>query len=360
MKKSWIILLLAGILLACNNQKETVTVSGLKTADFVSVVQDKPTALYVLTNKNGLEACVTNYGARLVSLMVPDRTGHLLNVTLGHDSIGKYVNSPDVFGAVIGRYANRIGKGTFTVDGVTYELPHQGDGPALHGGKVRYQYRVWDAIQPNAQTVELHYLSVDGESNFPGNLDIKVTYQLTDDNALILTYKATTDKATVLNLTNHSYFLLSDQPGAKVVDYEVMIAADHYTPTDSYQVPTGEIAPVDSTPFDLRKPVTIAERIDDPFEQMRMGRGFDHNFVLNAQGDLTQLAAKVHNKGNGVVMELYTTEPGVQFYVPQSRDSYCLETQHYPDSPNKPNFPTTELRPGETFLSRTIYKFTVE
>lgn len=361
MKKRWSILLISCMLISCKAQENPTTVSGLQPSNFSATVQGKPTALYVLKNRNGMEACVTNYGARLVSLMVPNRDERMINVNLGHDSIGKYVNSWDVFGAVIGQYANRIGKGTFTIDGVTYELPHRGDGPALHGGTIKYQYRVWEGRQVDQQTAELHYLAADGEANFPGNLNVKVTYKLTDDNALSLTYEATTDKPTILNLTNHSYFTLSDKPGSKVLDYEVTILADHYTPTDHHQVPTGEIAPVDDTPFDLRHPIAIKERLNSPHEQMELTQGeFDHNFVLNSQGNIQLLAAKVYNPDSGIAMEVYTTEPGMQFYVSPSKDSFCLETQHYPDSPNKPNFPSTELRPEEKFFSQTIYKFGVE
>ena len=245
------------LLLSCGEKREEATLSGLMKSDFVSEVEGKPTALYVLKNKNGAEACITNYGGRLVSVMVPDKNGKMTDVVLGYDNIGQYVQSDGNYGALIGRYGNRINQGKFTLDDVEYTLPQNNGAHCLHGGPQGYHARMWDAKQLNDQALELTYLSKDGEAGFPGNLDIKVTYTLTDDNAVGIKYEATTDKKTVVNLTNHSYFNLSGVPGSDVLDQLVMINADNYTPVDSTLIPVG-ISPVDGTPLDLRTPVALS------------------------------------------------------------------------------------------------------
>lgn len=361
------------VLLSCGEKKEETTLSGLKKADFVSEVQGKPTALYVLKNKNGAEACVTNYGGRLVSVMVPDKNGKMTDVVLGYDNIGKYVASDGNYGALIGRYGNRVAQGKFSLDGVEYQLPQNNNGHCLHGGPEGYHTRMWDAKQLNDQAVELTYLSKDGEAGFPGNLDIKVTYTLTDDNAVAIKYEATTDKLTVVNLTNHSYFNLSGVPGSQVLDQEIMINADTYTPVDSTLIPISVLDVVAETPMDLRQPVAIGAHIDESFEQLVRGRGYDHNWVLNSKGDINVLAAKAYSPASGIGLEVYTNEPGVQFYTGNfmegtdtgkhgvlypHRGAFCLETQHYPDSPNQPVFPSTQLSPGEKYVSECVYKFT--
>lgn len=362
------------LLLSCGEKREEATLSGLMKSDFVSEVEGKPTALYVLKNKNGAEACITNYGGRLVSVMVPDKNGKMTDVVLGYDNIGQYVQSDGNYGALIGRYGNRINQGKFTLDDIEYTLPQNNGAHCLHGGPQGYHARMWDAKQLNDQALELTYLSKDGEAGFPGNLDIKVTYTLTDDNAVGIKYEATTDKKTVVNLTNHSYFNLSGVPGSDVLDQLVMINADNYTPVDSTLIPVG-ISSVDGTPLDLRTPVAIGKQINDPFQQLQFGRGYDLNWVLNTNGDKNVLAAKAYSPTSGIALEVYTNEPGIQFYTGNFMDgkdtgkhgvlyphrgALCLETQHYPDSPNHPDFPSVVLNPGEKYLSECIYKFTVE
>lgn len=362
------------LLLSCGEKREEATLSGLMKSYFVSEVEGKPTALYVLKNKNGAEACITNYGGRLVSVMVPDKNGKMTDVVLGYDNIGQYVQSDGNYGALIGRYGNRINQGKFTLDDIEYTLPQNNGAHCLHGGPQGYHARMWDAKQLNDQALELTYLSKDGEAGFPGNLDIKVTYTLTDDNAVGIKYEATTDKKTVVNLTNHSYFNLSGVPGSDVLDQLVMINADNYTPVDSTLIPVG-ISPVDGTPLDLRTPVAIGKQINDPFQQLQFGRGYDLNWVLNTNGDKNVLAAKAYSPTSGIALEVYTNEPGIQFYTGNFMDgkdtgkhgvlyphrgALCLETQHYPDSPNHPDFPSVVLNPGEKYLSECIYKFTVE
>lgn len=355
-------------------KEETKTLSGLKPSDFVSEVDGKPTALYVLKNSQGAEACVTNWGGRLVSVMVPDRDGKLTDVVLGYDNIQQYVQFPDNnYGALIGRYGNRIANGQFQLDGQSYQLPQNNNGHCLHGGPKGYHAVTWDARQLDGQSVELTYLSPDGEAGFPGNLKVKVIYRLTDDNAIDIQYEATTDKPTIVNLTNHSYFNLSGVPGSTITDHKIQINADTYVPVDETLIPTGKIETVEGTPMDLRQLVTVGDHIDDDFAQLRYGGGYDHNWVLNTKGDLSAPAAKVVSEKSGIVMEVFTNEPGLQFYAGNSmseagdkgklgvvyprRGALCLETQHYPDSPNQKQFPSVVLQPGETYQSRCIYKF---
>ncbi|MDR0796020.1 MAG: galactose mutarotase [Tannerella sp.] len=366
-------LLAMGLLFSCEVKEEKL-VSGLEKEQFVSETAGQPTALYVLKNDKGMEVCITNYGGRVVSVMVPDKNGKMTDVVLGYDNIAAYTSSGGNFGALIGRYGNRIANGLFTLDGIAYQLPQNNNGNCLHGGPEGYHTRIWNAVQPNTKTLELTYLSKDGEAGFPGNLNIKVTYTLTDDNALDIRYDATTDKPTVVNLTNHSYFNLSGVGGSQILDHLIMINADRYTPVNALLIPTSELAPVEGTPMDLRQLTGIGSKIDEPFEQLVLGKGFDHNWVLNTGGDLSRLACKVVSRASGIGLEVYTNEPGVQFYagnfmtsekgkfgiVYPHRGALCLETQHYPDSPNQPGFPSTVLRPGEKYLSRCIYKFTVE
>ncbi|MDR2917754.1 MAG: galactose mutarotase [Tannerella sp.] len=374
MKKTWMLSLLAVSLLFSCGEKEEKLVSGLDKTNFVSEVAGKPTALYVLTNDNGMEVCITNYGGRIVSVMVPDKDNKMTDVVLGYDNIQNYVNVDGNYGALIGRYGNRIANGRFTLDSVEYQLPQNNNGHCLHGGPKGYHTKVWDAVQPDNKKLELTYFSEDGDANFPGNLSVKVVYTLTNDNAIDIRYEATTDKPTIVNLTNHSYFNLSGVPGSQILDHQIMVNADRYTPVDSTLIPTG-IAPVDSTPMDLRQLTVIGSKIDEPFEQLVKGRGFDHNWVLNTNGDVSKLAAKAVSPTSGIVLEVYTNEPGVQFYAGNfmegsdkgkfgitypHRGALCLETQHYPDSPNQPEFPSTVLRPGENYLSRCIYRFTVD
>jgi aldose 1-epimerase len=366
------IVMAVSLLLSCGEKKEATTLSGLRMSDFVTEVDGKPVALYALVNRNGLEAAITNYGGRWVSMMAPDRDGNMTDVVLGYDNIADYIASPGNFGALIGRYGNRIANAGFTLDGVGYRLPANNNGHTLHGGPDGYHTRVWDARQVDRQTLELTLLSPDGDAGFPGNLNIKVVYKLTDDNALDISYEAKTDKPTVVNLTHHSYFNLSGKPGSDVLSHYMQINADGYTPVDETLIPTGAVEPVEGTPLDFRKPAPIGERIDEPFDQLLKGGGYDHNWTLNTGGDVRSVAAMAASHDNGIVLEVYTNEPGIQLYTGNAmsgrdmgkggvtyprRGAFCLETQHYPDSPNKADFPIAVLRPGETYISRCIYRF---
>ena len=375
MKKLCVAALTMSLFLSCGEKKEALTLSGLKKSDFISEVEGKPVALYVLKNKNGLEAAVTNYGGRLVSMMAPGKDGALKDVVLGYDKIADYLASPGNFGALIGRYGNRIANAEFTLAGAKYSLPGNNNGHCLHGGPQGYHTRVWDALQPDEQTLELTYFSADGEAGFPGNLNVKVIYTLTDDDAVDIRYEATTYKPTIVNLTHHSYFNLSGLPGSQITDQLIQINADAYTPVDATLIPTGILEPVEGSPLDLRTLIPIGARIDEPFDQLRKGGGYDHNWVLNTGGDINLPAARAVSEQSGIVLEVYTSEPGVQFYTGNAmsgkdvgkqgvtyphRGAFCLETQHYPDSPNQPDFPGVVLLPGQTYQSRCIYKFSVD
>ena len=381
MKKLCFAVMAMCMLLSCGgkNEKgaatEEATLSGLMKSDFVSEVDGKPTALYVLKNKKGAEACVTNWGGRLVSVMVPDKNGKMTDVVLGYDNIAQYVANPDMnYGALIGRYGNRIANGKFTLDGTEYQLPQNNNGHCLHGGPKGYHAVVWDAKQIDDQTLELTYLSKDGEAGFPGNLDIKVIYKLTDDNAIDIQYEAETDKPTIVNMTNHSYFNLDGDPTTDNSAYLLTLNADNYTPVDSTFMTTGEIATVEGTPMDFRKPTAIGANINQEFEQLKNGNGIDHNWVLNTQGDVTKVCATLESPKTGIVLDVYTNEPGIQVYcgnfldgtltgkkgiVYNFRAAVCLETDKYPDTPNKPEWPSAVLRPGEKYQSQCIYKFSV-
>ncbi|MCE5206665.1 MAG: galactose mutarotase [Porphyromonadaceae bacterium] len=376
-----LLLLLAIIAVAgcANKQKEApveqTTLSGLKKSDFQSVVNGDSTNLYVLTNANGVEVTLTNYGGRIVSVMVPDRDGNMKDVVLGFNKIDDYVNVNNNFGATIGRYGNRIAKGKITVDGVEYQLPQNNFGHTLHGGPQGFDKKVFKAEQINNQTVVFTYLSKDGEANFPGNLDVKVTMTLTDDNAIDLQYEATTDKETVVNLTNHSYFNLNGDGNSNILNDSLTIHADSFTPVDETFMTSGEISPVEGTPMDFRTPTAIGARIENDYAQLKNGKGYDHNWVLNTKGDVTQVAATVYSPVTGIQLDVYTVEPGMQVYtgnfldgsvtgkngaVYAKRNAICLETQKYPDSPNKPDWPSPYLKPGEKYSSRCIYKFSVK
>lgn len=357
--------------------KDNYTLSSLAKADFNQLIEGKQTALYVLSNAAGAELCITNYGAKIVSLMVPDRDGKLTDVVTGHKSIADYLTSEEpYFGAICGRYGNRIAKGRFEIDGTVYDQLAINNGPnSLHGGLKGFNAKVWDATQKDTQTIELQLISPDGEEGFPGELHTTVTYQLTDDNEVIISYRAVTTKPTVLNLTNHSYFNLSGAGDPYVGDHLLQINADYYLPTDETAIPYGSKEKVEGTPMDFRTPHTVGERINDDFEQLRFGKGYDHTYILNKEGEELSFCARCNSPKTGIVMETFTTEPGVQLYTGNwmtgnfegkpgqrypERAALCLETQHFPDSPNKPEYPSTLLRPGETFVSTTIYKFSVE
>ena len=321
-----------------------------------------------------MEVCVTNFGGRIVSVMVPDKDGKMQDVVLGFDSIQDYISKPSDFGASIGRYANRINQGRFTLDSIEYQLPQNNYGHCLHGGPNGFQYRVFDAVQLNPQEVELTYVAADGEEGFPGNITCKVLMKLTDDNAIDIRYEAETDKPTIVNMTNHSYFNL-DGDAASNADHLLMVDADYYTPVDSTFMTTGEIVPVEGTPMDFRTPHTVGERIDDKFQQLIFGAGYDHCYVLNkTESGSLDLAATCKDPESGRIMEVYTTEAGVQLYTGNwlngfegahgatfpARSAICFEAQCFPDTPNKPHFPSATLLPGDEYQQITVYKFDVE
>jgi len=341
---------------------------------FEKTIDGKQTHLYTLKNKNGVEAAITNFGGRLVSMLVPDKNGKMVDVVEGLNSIDGYKKAGSAYyGALIGRYGNRIANGKFTLEGKQYTL-FKNNGPnTLHGGKVGYDEAVWDAKQIDPATLQLTYLSKDMEEGFPGNLNIKVIYHLGDDNGLNISYEATTDKATVVNLTNHAYYNLNGAGSGTILDHSVQILADNYTPVDSTLIPTGKIEPVKGTPFDFTKPATIGSRIGDANDQLKNGKGYDHNFVFNKHSDTTAVVKVIGDK-SGIEMEIYTEEPGIQFYSgnfmagantmkygnkDDHRTAFAMETQHFPDSPNQPNFPSTELKPGQVYKTSTEYKFSV-
>jgi len=332
--------------------------------------------LYTLQNKNGMEVTISNFGGDVISIKVPDREGKVADVALAFDTVADYEKQGPYFGAIVGRYANRIAGGKFTLDGKEYQVPRN-DGPnALHGGIKGFDKKVWDAKESSdaaGQHLHLHYVSKDGEEGFPGNLATDVTYTLGDNNELKISYSATTDKDTVLNISNHTYFNLKGQGQGDILQHQIMINADRFTPVDAHLIPTGELKPVAGGPFDLRTPVAIGAHIGDSDEQLKLARGYDHNWVLNGGGEFG-LAAKVIEPTTGRVLEVLTDQPGVQFYtgnfldgtakgkgsVYNYRNGFCLETQHFPDSPNHPKFPTTELKAGQKFQSTTIFRFSTD
>ena len=352
---------------------KAVALGLLKKEDFQKTVDNKTVGLYILTNKNGLEMTVTNYGAKIVSLHVPDRNGKMVDVVLGHNNIDEYLSSKEpYFGAVCGRTANRIAKGRFTLDGKEYRLAVNNGPNNLHGGLKGFNAVVWDARLINGQTLELIYVSPDGEEGYPGTLTTRITYTLTDDNAVQMDYEAQTDQPTILNLTNHSYFNLSGAGDPYIGDHLLSINADTYLPTDDTAIPYGDPKPVAGTPMDFRTPHTIGERIEEQFQQLIYGKGYDHTYILNKQNGELSFCAKAVSPKTGIVMDIFTTEPGVQLYTGNwmtgefeakyghrypMRSAFCLETQHFPDSINKPQYPSVILRRGETFKSQTNFKF---
>jgi aldose 1-epimerase len=331
--------------------------------------------IYTLRNRDGIEARITNYGATLVSLRVPDRSGNFADIVLGYDNLEGYIGDKAYFGATVGRYSNRIAHGKFALNGTTYSLPLNNGPNTLHGGIKGFNKRVWtaeDSSGANQARIEFRYLSKDGEEGFPGNLTVYVTYTLSDENSLRIDYIATTDKDTVVNLTNHSYFNLAGQGNGNILKHQLMLRADRFTPVDATLIPTGELRNVVTTPFDFTKAMAIGARIDQDYEQLKIAKGYDHNFVVNQHSGGLQSIAEVYEPTSGRVLEVSTTQPGVQFYtgnfldgtVPgkggkayEYRSGFCLETQHFPDSPNHPDFPSTTLKPGQKFESTTVYRF---
>jgi aldose 1-epimerase len=334
--------------------------------------------LFLLTNGKGMRASITNYGGIVTSLTAPDRNGLLADVVLGFDNLEGYLAGHPYFGAIVGRYGNRIANGTFDLDGQAFDLARNNNGNHLHGGVTGFDKALWSG-QPLTTTdgpqLRLTHVSADGDEGYPGRLDVTVDYTLTHDNALRVDYRATTDKPTHVNLTNHSYFNLAGSFGEDILKHEVLINADHFTPVSEGLIPMGEIRSVEDTPMDLRETVAIGKHIDDDNEQLHFGSGYDHNWVLNKDGSGLSLAARVFEPTTGRVLEVLTSEPGVQFYTANFLDgsligkggtvygrrcALCLETQHFPDSPNKPRFPTTVLRPDEVYESTTVYRFSAK
>ena len=350
----------------------------IKKESFGKTKDGQAVDLYTFSNASGMEVRAMTYGGIILSIKVPDRNGKFDDVTLGFDSLEPYLANSTFFGALVGRYGNRIGKARFKLDGKEYKLAVNNGPNALHGGLKGFDKVIWQAEsfdKPEGVGVVFRYTSPDGEEGYPGTLQVLVTYTLTDKNELTLDYHATTDKATPVNLTNHAFFNLAGPGVRDILDHQMMINADNTTPVDSTLIPTGEIKSVEGTPFDFRKPTAIGARIDANDQQIKYGPGYDHNFVLNRKGEGLSLAARVAEPTTGRVMEVSTTEPAVQFYtgnfldgtltgkgghVYKRRYAFCLETQHFPDSPNKPSFPSTILKPGETYTSKTVYAFSVE
>ena len=372
----------AALFTSCSNEP-ALTASGLDPAAFDTIINEKPVKLYTLKNANGMEVCITNFGGRIVSIMVPDKNNNLQDVVLGYDNIRQYAdreNSPSDFGAAIGRYANRIKNGKFTVDGKEIQLPQNNYGHCLHGGPTGWQYQVYDATQADESTLQLTIKSPDGDNNFPGNVTATVTYQLKDDNSIDIGYSATTDAKTIINMTNHSYFNLSGDPNKTIEDHELYLNAYIYTPSDDTFMTTGDTAWVKGTPMDFQtEPVAVGKNVNNfDYKPIKNANGFDHNWCLatysNGKGNDKQLAASLYCPSTGIRLEVYTNEPGIQVYsgnfldgtVPgkkgiayQKHAAICLETQKYPDSPNKKGWPSPYLEPGQKYFSRCIYKFSV-
>lgn len=375
MKRNMLIALSSLMLVACGGVQPSETLSGLQRENFVTEIGGKTTDLYVLNNANGVEACFTNHGARIVSVMVPDRDGVMRDVVLGFDSIEGYVNVATDFGAVVGRYANRIDRGRISLDGEEYQLPCNNYGHCLHGGPNGFQTQVFDVESVTDTTIVMTYLAADGEEGFPGNVLCRVAYTLTHDNAIAIQFSATTDKTTVVNLANHAYFNLDGDASKSNADYLFYINASGYTPVDSTLMTNGEILAVEGTPMDFRTPTAVGARINDDNEQLRYGMGYDHNWVLDTQGDMTQVAARLTSPATGIVLEVYTDQPGLQVYsgnflngtaigkgnvACNYRSAIVLETQKFPNSPNYPHWPSPVLRAGETYEAACVYKFSVE
>ena len=371
----WMLLLVG--LTATVNFAETASskkVPGVTKRVFGKLADGREADLYTLTNKNGMEVAITNYGGVVVAIKVPDREGKIADVTLGYDTLDGYVNTTAYFGATVGRYANRIAHGEFSLDGKKYTLAKNNGENSLHGGIVGFSKKLWTAEKPagkDKSSVRLRYTSKDGEEGYPGNLTVEVVYTVTDANELRFDYSATTDKDTVLNITNHSYFNLAGT--GNILDHQLTLKASRYTPVDAGLIPTGELRSVEGTPFDFRTATAVGARIQQDDEQLKLGKGYDHNWVLDDGGEgKLALAAIVYEPASGRQMETWTTEPGIQFYTGnfldgtvkgkggqayQVRSALCLETQHFPDTPNHPDFPSAKLSPGAKFQSTTVYKF---
>jgi aldose 1-epimerase len=375
--KNLLVLLLVMLCFSCTNKKQSEIVL-LDAKAFSTVVDGKNVALYTLKNENGMTMQVTNFGGRVVSLWVPGKNGKFDDVVLGHTGIEQYIHPEGerFIGCVVGRYANRIAKGQFKINGKTYQLPLNNNGQSLHGGLKGLDLVVWNVDTIVGNAIQLSYISPDGEEGYPGTVRIKMVYTLTSDNELKIAYAATTDKPTVINLSHHGFFNLKGEGNGTINDHILTIYADHYTPVDSVLIPTGEIAPVKDTPFDFRNPTAIGARVDADHPQLKNGLGYDHNWVLKrATEQGVELAASVYEPVSGRLLEVFTNQPGLQFYggnffdgnakgkygkTQNYREAIALETQHFPDSPNRPGFPSTRLNPGEFYTHTCIYKFSTK
>ncbi|MCE7058184.1 galactose mutarotase [Algoriphagus sp. AGSA1] len=363
-----------GILLySCDNKPKQETEEPAQEQVFGKTYQNKNVETYEIKNANGIKMKVTNFGARVTHLWVPDKDGNPVDVVLGFETLDEYLKSSEkYFGAAIGRYGNRIANGKFTLDGEEYTLPQNNNGQTLHGGPGGMDYVIWDVEKSGENALIFTYTSPDGEEGFPGELKVKMVYSLTDDNEFKVTYEAETDKATPVNLTHHSFFNLSGAGNGNVLDHTLKLNASNYTPVNDVLIPTGKIESVKGTPFDFTTATQIGERIDQENEQLKFGGGYDHNWVLDKSGSELTQAAVISSPQTGIEMEVWTTEPAIQFYsgnfldgtikgkgskVYELRSAFCLETQHYPDSPNQPNFPSTILEPGDKYEQTCIYKF---
>lgn len=366
--KNLLVVTIALALFACSTNKKDMESTASAPQDSLEV--------YTVTNAKGLKMTVTNFGAKIITLTVPDRDGKMADIVLGYDSARAYITGNPYYGATIGRYGNRIAKGKFSLSGKEFQLATNNGVNALHGGPKGFHNVYWKGVQ-SGSSLKFTYLSKDGEEGYPGNLQVSMTYTLTDNNELQIDYEASTDQETIVNLSHHSFFNLAGEGNESILGHELTIAADQYCPVDSTLIPFEKPAAVKGTPFDFTKPHTIGERIEAKDEQIKNGKGYDHNWVLNKKGNEFSLAAKVKEPASGRVMEVWTTEPGLQFYSGnfltgsgadvgkggkpyKFRSALCLEAQHYPDSPNHPNFPSTILKPGETYKQKTVYKFLVE
>ncbi len=370
---------MAILAVGCAKKKDAgLTKSGLDPQNFVNEYNGQPTALYTLTNANGMEVCITNFGGRIVSIMAPAKDGSFKDVVLGFDKVSDYFpeNNASDFGASIGRYANRIAGGSFEIDGTVYNLPKNDGENTLHGGPTGWQYQVYEVVEADASHLKLLRNSPDGDNNFPGNVKAYVTYTLTDQNAIDIWYEATSDKPTVINMTNHSYFNIDGDPTKNVLDDILYIKSSTTTAVGAGLIPTGEIVSLLDTPMDFNTPKRIGDDIDKrDFEQIDLGNGYDHNWILDTNGDITVPAASLTSPTTGIKLEVYTDEPGIQVYsgnfldgsvtgkkgiVYNQRAGICLETQHYPDTPHHAEWPSVVLRPGEKYTSHCIFAFSVE
>jgi aldose 1-epimerase len=366
------------IMIACSAPKKEQAAEPWDTTGRWIIYPPMSSTIHTIANAKGMKLTLTALGGKIISLHVPDRKGVLGDVVLGYDSIDRYINGNPYFGALVGRYGNRIALGKFSLEGKNYQLRTNNGVNALHGGSMGFHNVLWNVKSTELdgnEALELSYQSPDMEEGYPGNLKVTVTYVITNENELVINYEATTDKTTIVNLTHHSFFNLAGAGNGDILDHLLQINADSFCPVDSTLVPLGELRRVSNTPFDFTKLLRLGEHIDDDDEQIKFGKGYDHNWVLNKKGNELSLAAKVKEPISGRVMEVFTTEPGLQFYsgnflnkdeigkggkVYDFRSAFCLEAQHFPDSPNQPSFPSTVLKPGDVYKQKTIYKFSVE